>query len=96
MFFPLEFPPNLKFVEPRTDLYGRGYSDAPQTTYDTPLFTTQLALLLQHIKWDQAYIVGVSMVSRLRPLRFYAVPNVSLFLGWWNCRCIYSPVPTSC
>lgn len=44
------------------DLYGRGYSDAPQTTYDVSLYATQLALLMQHIRWDQAYIVGISMV----------------------------------
>ncbi|KAG2361606.1 Alpha/Beta hydrolase protein [Suillus spraguei] len=43
------------------DLYGRGYSDAPQVTYDTALYTTQLALLMQHVKWDNAFIVGLSM-----------------------------------
>ncbi|GJE99109.1 alpha/beta hydrolase [Phanerochaete sordida] len=43
------------------DLYGRGYSDAPQTTYDVPLFTTQLALLLQCVGWDGANICGASM-----------------------------------
>ncbi|KAI0321963.1 alpha/beta-hydrolase [Amylostereum chailletii] len=43
------------------DLYGRGYSDAPQCTYDVPLYTTQLALLMQHIKWDKAFVAGVSM-----------------------------------
>ncbi|KAG1776489.1 hypothetical protein EV702DRAFT_971356, partial [Suillus placidus] len=32
------------------DLYGRGYSDAPQVTYDTTLHTTQLALLMQCVK----------------------------------------------
>ena len=34
------------------DLYGRGYSDAPATTYDAALYATQLALLMQHVKWD--------------------------------------------
>ncbi|KAG9317931.1 Alpha/Beta hydrolase protein [Chiua virens] len=43
------------------DLFGRGYSDAPDITYDVSLHTTQLALLMQHIRWDDAYIVGVSM-----------------------------------
>ncbi|KAF8878581.1 Alpha/Beta hydrolase protein [Gymnopilus junonius] len=43
------------------DLYGRGYSDAPVTTYDTTLYTTQLALLMQYLKWDKANIVGLSM-----------------------------------
>ncbi|RDB19990.1 hypothetical protein Hypma_013074 [Hypsizygus marmoreus] len=43
------------------DLYGRGYSDAPQTTYDANLYTIQLALLMQHLRWDKAIIAGVSM-----------------------------------
>ncbi|KAK7696088.1 hypothetical protein QCA50_000731 [Cerrena zonata] len=43
------------------DLYGRGYSDAPQATYDTSLYVTQLALLMQYVGWDKANIVGVSM-----------------------------------
>ncbi|KAF5385411.1 hypothetical protein D9757_005387 [Collybiopsis confluens] len=43
------------------DLYGRGYSDAPQTKYDSNLYVTQLALLMQHVKWDKAILVGVSM-----------------------------------
>lgn len=43
------------------DLYGRGYSDAPQTTYDPTLYSVQLALLMQHVKWDKATVVGVSM-----------------------------------
>ncbi|XP_006456887.1 hypothetical protein AGABI2DRAFT_154349 [Agaricus bisporus var. bisporus H97] len=43
------------------DLYGRGYSDAPETTYEPGLFTIQLALLMQHLNWDKASIVGSSM-----------------------------------
>ncbi|KAJ7600725.1 Alpha/Beta hydrolase protein [Mycena floridula] len=43
------------------DLFGRGYSDAPCTKYDAPLYTTQLALLFQHLKWDKADVMGVSM-----------------------------------
>ncbi|KAF4619496.1 hypothetical protein D9613_004744 [Agrocybe pediades] len=43
------------------DLYGRGYSDAPLTTYSTNLYTTQLALLMQYLRWEKANIVGVSM-----------------------------------
>lgn len=48
-------------IDPK-DLYGRGYSDAPQTTYDTSLYTSQLAHLMQYIRWEKANIVGVSMV----------------------------------
>lgn len=43
------------------DLYGRGYSDAPKVTYDVSLYTSQLALLMQHINWGSAHIVGLSM-----------------------------------
>ncbi|KAA1466620.1 alpha/beta-hydrolase [Dentipellis sp. KUC8613] len=43
------------------DLYGRGYSDAPQTAYDANLYATQLALLMQHINWDKTFVAGVSM-----------------------------------
>jgi pimeloyl-ACP methyl ester carboxylesterase len=43
------------------DLYGRGYSEAPQTTYDTNLYTTQLAHLMQYLRWEKANIIGVSM-----------------------------------
>jgi len=45
------------------DLYGRGYSDAPKVTYDVSLYTSQLALLMQHINWGSAHIVGLSMVG---------------------------------
>ncbi|KAJ7439773.1 Alpha/Beta hydrolase protein [Mycena latifolia] len=44
------------------DLYGRGYSDAPrEVPYDAKLYVTQLALLLQHIKWERTRLVGFSM-----------------------------------
>ncbi|KAI0732346.1 alpha/beta-hydrolase [Fomitopsis betulina] len=43
------------------DLYGKGYTDAPKTDYHTNLFVTQLALLLQYLKWDHAHIAGFSM-----------------------------------
>ncbi|KAF9076158.1 Alpha/Beta hydrolase protein [Rhodocollybia butyracea] len=43
------------------DLYGRGYSDIPQTKYDRNLYVTQLALLMQHVNWDRAILAGVSM-----------------------------------
>ncbi|CAE6430065.1 unnamed protein product [Rhizoctonia solani] len=46
------------------DLYGRGYSEAPDpqtTSYDADLYITQLALLMQFIGWRKARIVGLSM-----------------------------------
>ena len=52
----------LHSLTPRIDLYGRGYSDAPHTTYDASLYSTQLALLLQYVGWSKVNVVGVSMV----------------------------------
>ena len=52
-------------MELSPDLYGRGFSDAPSMTYDSILYTTQLALLLQYLGWRRTNIVGVSMVSVL-------------------------------
>ncbi|EJD43208.1 alpha/beta-hydrolase [Auricularia subglabra TFB-10046 SS5] len=43
------------------DLFGRGYTDAPDVPYTAALYTTQLALLLQHVQWPKAHIVGLSM-----------------------------------
>jgi hypothetical protein len=45
-----------------TDLFGRGYSEAPERPYDAHLYILQLALLMQYIGWDQADVVGFSMV----------------------------------
>jgi len=58
------------------DLYGRGYSDAPQTTYDTRLYTTQLALLMQHLGWDKAAIAGVSMGGAITAAFAAQFPNL--------------------
>ena len=46
---------------PHPDLYGRGYTDAPQAIHDSSLYTTQLAFLMQYLRWDKANIVGLSM-----------------------------------
>ncbi len=43
------------------DLYGRGYSDSPGTNHDEALFTTQLALVMDHVGWHSAVIVGKSL-----------------------------------
>ncbi|KZT29514.1 alpha/beta-hydrolase [Neolentinus lepideus HHB14362 ss-1] len=58
------------------DLYGRGYSDAPQTTYDTALYTTQIALLMQHVRWEKAYVVGVSMGGGIATAFAAAFPDL--------------------
>ncbi|KAG8746990.1 hypothetical protein FRC10_002789 [Ceratobasidium sp. 414] len=46
------------------DLYGRGYTEAPDarsTNYDAELYVTQLALLLQAVGWRKTRVVGLSM-----------------------------------
>jgi pimeloyl-ACP methyl ester carboxylesterase len=49
------------------DHFGRGHSEAPDTLYNSQLYVTELALLMQHIKWEKARIAGLSMVSTNRP-----------------------------
>ncbi|TFK29036.1 alpha/beta-hydrolase [Coprinopsis marcescibilis] len=58
------------------DLYGRGYSDAPQTTYDPTLYTVQLALLMQHVRWEKAIICGVSMGGGIAAAFTSQFPNL--------------------
>ena len=44
-------------------MYGRGYSEAPKLPCNANLFSVQLALLLQYVRWDAVdTIVGFSMV----------------------------------
>ncbi|KAG8956866.1 hypothetical protein FRC04_000344 [Tulasnella sp. 424] len=43
------------------DHYGRGYSEAPETEYDTMFYTLEVALLMQHLGWEKAHIAGMSM-----------------------------------
>ncbi|KAF7296570.1 Hydrolase-4 domain-containing protein [Mycena chlorophos] len=59
------------------DLYGRGYSDAPRkVTYDSNLYVTQLALLLQHVRWKRARIVGYSMGGPIAAAFVAAFPSL--------------------
>ena len=44
------------------DLHGRGYSEIPEKGSDINLYIIQLALLLQYVGWESAYVVGFSMV----------------------------------
>jgi pimeloyl-ACP methyl ester carboxylesterase len=45
----------------RYDLYGRGYSDRPETDYSLDLYLTQLTQLLDHLALDQPlHIIGLS------------------------------------
>ncbi|KAI0796459.1 alpha/beta-hydrolase [Irpex lacteus] len=43
------------------DLYGRGYTSSPTVTHSTTLYTTQLALLLQHLGFGAVNVAGISM-----------------------------------
>jgi pimeloyl-ACP methyl ester carboxylesterase len=45
----------------RYDLYGRGFSDRPQTKYDIHLFTRQLLHLLDALHMDTVHLIGLSM-----------------------------------
>lgn len=64
------------------DLYGKGYSEAPQVTYDPNLFVTQLALLLQFVGWQKSAIVGFSMVRLVPALRVDR--KLLLILATWQ------------
>lgn len=56
----------LLTYRPRPDLYGRGYSEAPEFPSDPNLYAVQLALLLQYIGWENTDIVGFSIVRVVR------------------------------
>ncbi|KAJ7021873.1 Alpha/Beta hydrolase protein [Mycena alexandri] len=59
------------------DLYGRGYSDAPKNIdYDAHLYVTQLALLLQHVGWERARLVGFSMGGAIAAAIVAAFPKL--------------------
>jgi pimeloyl-ACP methyl ester carboxylesterase len=44
------------------DLFGRGYSDSPSVKHNEHLYVAQLALLLRHVNWQSAALVGYSLV----------------------------------
>ncbi|KAF8509130.1 alpha/beta-hydrolase, partial [Hysterangium stoloniferum] len=58
------------------DLCGRGYSEAPETVYNADLFITQLALLLQHVKFEHAHVVGLSMGGGITAAFAAMFPNL--------------------
>lgn len=43
------------------DTWGRGYTQAPNATYDESLYTSQLAMLLQKVGWTKCDVIGVSL-----------------------------------
>lgn len=58
------------------DLYGKGYTEAPQTTFHTSLFVTQLALLMQYLRWDSAHIGGFSMGGGIAAVFAAVMPHL--------------------
>ncbi|KAK7045078.1 Alpha/Beta hydrolase protein [Favolaschia claudopus] len=59
------------------DLYGRGYSAAPVgAAYDSQLYVTQLALLLQHLGWERTRLAGVSMGGGIAAAFVAAFPKL--------------------
>ncbi|PIL32015.1 hypothetical protein GSI_06719 [Ganoderma sinense ZZ0214-1] len=58
------------------DLYGKGYSQAPVTTYNPYFFVAQLALLLQYVRWDSAHIVGFSMGGGIAGVFTASLPHL--------------------
>ncbi|KAF8487791.1 alpha/beta-hydrolase [Gautieria morchelliformis] len=58
------------------DLFGRGYSEAPETVYNADLYTTQLALLLQHVQFASAHVIGMSMGGGIAGAFAATFPNL--------------------
>ena len=56
-----EFLTKNGFRTLRYDLYGRGFSDRPDTTYDLDLFSRQLLEIVNKLKFSQFHLVGLSM-----------------------------------
>lgn len=79
----------------RYDLYGRGYSDRPNTTYDDNLFDRQLIELLDALKFTQPVdVVGLSMggaitvqfldrhPERVRRFALFAPAGFTMHVPW--------------
>ncbi|KAK7447417.1 hypothetical protein VKT23_014126 [Stygiomarasmius scandens] len=43
------------------DLYGHGYTQAPEVDYATELYVNQLYFLLKHVGWEKVNLMGASM-----------------------------------
>lgn len=56
-----EFLSKQNFHVLRYDLFGRGYSDRPNTQYDIHLFVKQLKELLDKLNFKKVNLVGLSM-----------------------------------
>lgn len=58
------------------DLYGRGYTDAPKTSYNNLLYMNQLAFLMQYLHWQKAIFTGVSMGGGIAAAFTASFPNL--------------------
>jgi pimeloyl-ACP methyl ester carboxylesterase len=43
------------------DLYGRGYTQAPDVPHTMSFYVEQLSQLLEHIGWEKTIVIGLSM-----------------------------------
>lgn len=59
----------------RYDLYGRGYSDRPDTTYDMALFVEQLLELIDALGCKEVDLVGLSMGGPIATTLAVACPE---------------------
>ena len=58
------------------DLYGRGYSDAPDVTYDLALFISQITMLLAAVpSFDKFDIIGMSLGGPIATCFSYYFPE---------------------
>tara|TARA_B110000196_G_scaffold306357_1_gene304891 strand:+ start:1034 stop:1957 length:924 start_codon:yes stop_codon:yes gene_type:complete len=60
----------------RLDLYGRGYSDNPNTDYTDELFADQVIELLKKLNIDKATFLGLSNGGRVISKLAYLKPNL--------------------
>ncbi len=59
----------------RYDLFGRGLSDRPRTSYDKALYVRQLAELMDAVKFPQANVISVSMGAVVAAEFVYRFPK---------------------
>ncbi len=67
---------NKGFRVIRLDLFGRGYSDNPNTDYTDGLFANQVIELLNHLEINKATFLGLSNGGRVISKLAYLKPNL--------------------
>ena len=64
-----------------TDLYGRGYSEAPECPYNLDLYVGQLQQLVDHVGWEKFNLLGFSMGGAISVAFTAAHPERIIRLG---------------